>query len=295
MVSVLGQTVLLGLLFAVVIFFVVLQLGRYQGITFSSESKPATETFWPSLRPSRSTWLVERLGWVGYYRFWSWRKIVAVLFGIVFMAALSGWWWILSALVLAAGLLVVWLAWRINLRRRSFIQQLPEALDALVQALRSGYAMPEALALVEREAAPPMREVFAALTRAEQYRLTLAEAVRLLEDQLALPEWNLVAETIQLQRTLGGNIIPVLHEVAGALREKIRIDDEVHSLTASSRLSGLIIAGLAPLSLLAFMMFSPSYISVLTQSTLGHLLLLIAGSLEVLGFLIIWRLVQVDY
>lgn len=302
---VLEQAVLLGLLFALVIFFIVLQLGRYHifsrprfiphCFTFFSKTESAPEILWPSLISVPSTWLVGWLRWSGYARIRSWRKIMAVAAIIGLIAIGASWWTLLLLMFVAFILFIVWLAWRISTRRRNFVRQLPEALDALVQALRSGYDMTAALALVERESITPVREIFTALTRAEQYRLSLTEAVRLLEDQLTLPEWNLVAEAIQLQRTLGGNIVPVLHEVATTLREKIRIDLEVHSLTASSRLSGLIIAALAPLSLIAFMIFSPSYITILTQSTLGHLLLLIAGLLEVFGFLIIWRLVQVDY
>lgn len=184
---------------------------------------------------------------------------------------------------------------RVKFAQKQFAVQLPDALDALVSALRAGYALPPALELVARETQGMVHDVFAALARANQYQVPLREAVKRICAQLQLPEWDLVAQTIEIQDTSGGNIIPTMEELARTLRDKIRVDQEVSTATASGRFSGLLIAALAPLSLVGFMVFSPSYMSILLHTELGHLLLVFAALLEVVGFFTIWKLVTIDY
>ncbi|GEM_PF-6960772 len=183
----------------------------------------------------------------------------------------------------------------VRFAKKRFAGQLPDALDALVSALRAGYALPPALELVARETQGMVQDVFAALSRAHQYQVPMREAVKRICTQLRLQEWDLVAQAIEIQGTSGGNIIPTLEELARTLRDKIRVDQEVATATASGRFSGLLIAALAPLSLVGFMVFSPSYMSILLHTELGHLLLALAALLEVIGFLTIWKLVTIDY
>ncbi len=184
---------------------------------------------------------------------------------------------------------------RVSAAKKRFVSQLPDALDALVSALRAGYALPPALELVARETQGMVRDVFAALSRAHQYQVPMREAVKRICAQVRLQEWDLVAQAIEIQETSGGNIIPTLDELARTLRDKIRVDQEVTTATASGRFSGLLIAGLAPLSLIGFLVFSPSYMSILLHTELGHILLALAALLEVIGFLIIWKMVTIDY
>lgn len=184
---------------------------------------------------------------------------------------------------------------RVRWFRKRFVAQLPDALDALVAALRAGYALPFSLALVARETQGLAQEVFAALARADQYQIPLRTAVERVCAQLRFAEWDLVAQTLEIQEFSGGNIIPVLEELARTLRDKLRIDQEVSTATASGRFSGLLIAALAPVSLLGFLIFSPSYLSVLLHTELGHLLLALAILLEIVGFAVIWKMVTIEY
>lgn len=180
-------------------------------------------------------------------------------------------------------------------RRKKLVAQLPDALDALASALRAGYALPYACALVEREAHPPISRVFGALARAHEYELSLKDAAAMIRPQVGAVEWDYVAEALEMHDGIGGNFIPVLAEAAHSLREKLRVDAEVASATASGRVSGLIVAALAPVSFVTFYFFSPSYMSILFTSTLGVMLLASAVILEAIGFIFIWKIISIDY
>jgi len=85
----------------------------------------------------------------------------------------------------------------------------------------------------------------------------------------------------------------VLDTISGTIAERISMRREVLALTAQGRLSGVILA-LLPVALAGFMaVVNPGYLRPLIDEPLGRLAMAIAGGLELLGFLIIRRLVDI--
>ena len=86
----------------------------------------------------------------------------------------------------------------------------------------------------------------------------------------------------------------VLDQVAHTKRERARIQGEINTLTAQKKLSGIII-GLMPVAFVLMMLvISFDYMSALFTDPLGRFLLVVAIVLDVIGILIIKRIVSVD-
>lgn len=195
----------------------------------------------------------------------------------------------------ALGALGLALASRAARHRRTFVRQLPEGLASLADALRAGYSLPQAIALMARDTRPPLGRVWAALERAYELRLPPKEALERTRAPLGVPEWNVVVESLSAHADFGGNIVPFLEEIATLLRDRQVVDREIQTLTAPGRLSGFLIAGLVPAVILIFWFLSPAYLSILFETRVGQFLLVFVAVLEVLGFLWIRRLVRIEY
>lgn len=260
-----------------------------------SARRTATRQPWPVLA-ARDPSAIERVcAWAGMpYAAARAAAVAGAILAVLGVVATRSVTPLTLALVLAAVAAAAML-WRARAAQRRFVAHLPDALDALVAGLRAGFALPHALGLVARETRGAIAAVFGALSRADAYQVPMRDAVAMLRPQIRLPQWELVAQALELQSAAFGNIVPVLEEVAHTLRDTQRVEHEVASATASGRLSGFLIASLAPLSLGAFFFFAPSYISVLTQTTTGHILLALAAVFELAGFLIIRKLVTIEY
>jgi tight adherence protein B len=207
----------------------------------------------------------------------------------IFIAVLG-----IKTAVISLFLVVGFLAQQIKRRRKNFTRHLPDALEAMSQALRAGLSLPQAIALVEREMSGAVKDVFGALRRAHDYQITLKDALSFLEPQIKTTEWSMVSQALLMQERAGGNIVPILAQLAATIRQRLSIEKEVQTATASGRLSGLIISALVPVSFLMFASFNPQYLQILTDTTIGKLMLAIAALLEIIGFAIIWRLVRIN-
>jgi tight adherence protein B len=103
-----------------------------------------------------------------------------------------------------------------------------------------------------------------------------------------------VITAILIQRSVGSNLSEVLDKVAHTIRERARIKREISTLTAQKRLSGWIVGLMPPVFVLLMLAISFDYMSALFTDPLGRLLLVVAVALDIIGILVIKRIVSVD-
>lgn len=179
--------------------------------------------------------------------------------------------------------------------RRRFGEQLPQALDALAAGLAAGLSFPQAVAYAEHELPEPVAPLFRALRRRMDLGYSVDDSLRSLLARQADPALALVVEGISLQRQFGGDLVAMLEETAGLLRERVELEREVQAVASQGRLSGAIVAALVPVSAGILLVSNPRYIDVLFETLIGQILLVAALLLQLAGWAIISRLVRVQY
>lgn len=86
----------------------------------------------------------------------------------------------------------------------------------------------------------------------------------------------------------------MLDAIAATIRERVRVSGEVRTLTAEGRLSAIVLMVLAPALALLFYLRDPTYFQPLLTLSLGRLLLSGAFGGQIVGALIIRRMVAVE-
>lgn len=198
--------------------------------------------------------------------------------------------------LITAGLIAValWMYWRFRFQqqRRRIYEELPGLIDTTLRYMSAGRSLENALVESFNEA-PPVFDPLA-------FRLRSAvEAGRdytsLFEDFGALyrtPSLVLVSIALRTSARFGSSIRPVLSQVAASLRSQQELRREFMAATAEIRFTAAAFA-LLPLGLAAYMiLMNESYSEVLLNSSTGHTMLAIAGGLQALGVIIIWRMIQ---
>jgi tight adherence protein B len=99
---------------------------------------------------------------------------------------------------------------------------------------------------------------------------------------------------ILVQRTTGGNLSEVLDKTAQTMTERERIRGDILTLTASQRLTGLILSVYPAAIGLLFLAIMPHEWSKLFTEAVGQILLGIAVGLQLIGFIVIRRTLNVE-
>jgi tight adherence protein B len=158
-----------------------------------------------------------------------------------------------------------YLKYRQGRRLKQFGVQLPDTITLLANSLRAGSSFLQGIELVTREARPPISEEFERVVRDMQLGLALQPALNNLVRRVASEDLELMVTAIQIQSQVGGNLATVLDSIAFTIRERVRIQGEIQTLTAMQRYSGYVIT-LLPVGL-AFILFliSPGYMAVMVE------------------------------
>ncbi len=224
--------------------------------------------------------------------------IMVLMFGAGGAAgeAISGDWMIALGIGgLLAAVPVLYIRFRKTRRLRAFSAQLPFALDLIKSSLEAGHTLLRALQVVVGEFADPLGSEFR--TVLEQVRLGLP-LTRAMEDMLKrVPEEDLrlLLVAVKVQTEVGSSLAAIVARLAEVIRTRQRLKLQIKTLTAQSRMGGLVVGFLPVLVLGAFYFVQPSYTHALFHDPTGLKILKLAIGLDIMAFITIRKLVQVKY
>ena len=218
--------------------------------------------------------------------------VVSVATGVTLLAG-NG---LLGSAAGAATLLVPTIvARRLRARRhRRLLYQLPDGLDLLAASLRSGLGFLPALQHLAAHQRPPLAQELALVVRKQRLGSTLEEALEDMHRSIGSAEVALFVTAVVVVRQLGGNLSEILARLAQTLRDKQAMERKIAALTAQGRLQARIV-GLLPVVLLVVMTrMEPHAMSLMYSTPQGWATLVVLVVLELVGALLLRRLVRID-
>lgn len=219
--------------------------------------------------------------------------LVLAVLGLLIGVIIAPPWAILLAAVLGAAPFIL-LASRGHERSRQIGQALPDALNSIANALRSGFSLLQALEATGRQTSGALGQEFERMLAEARVGVPIDDALDNLSRRAQSADLELVVTAIQIQRQIGGNLAEVLDRIQGTVRDRVRLQGEVRALTAQGRLSSMIV-GLMPVGLLGIMLvLSPGFVNPLFSTSIGHVILVFAGVLEIVGFVLLRRIVRIE-
>jgi tight adherence protein B len=210
--------------------------------------------------------------------------------------------WLISAIT--AGIFAIfglWVPWgvraylkrRLRKRREAFAEQLPDNLQVLSSALRSGHSLVGALSVVVEESAEPSKSGFRRVIADEQLGVPLEDALGVVVYRMDNNDLEQVALVAALQRKTGSSAAEVLDRVTETVRERFELRRLVKTLTAQGRLSRWIVSLLPPALMVVISLINPNYLDPLFSTGGGRLLLVIGTFMVILGSLAIKKIVEI--
>jgi tight adherence protein B len=176
-----------------------------------------------------------------------------------------------------------------------FEEQFPEAIDLLSRALKAGHAFTTGLSMVAEEMPDPVGTEFRLAFDRQNFGMPMPDALRALGDRVPLLDARFFVTAVLTQRESGGNLSEVLDNLAAVIRERFRVKRQVRVVTAHARMTGWVLVALPVGLALVLVFLSPQHMSVLWTDPTGIRMVTGAVVLQVVGSLIIRKLVDVEY
>jgi tight adherence protein B len=178
-------------------------------------------------------------------------------------------------------------------RLGKFERQLPEALDLITRALRSGHAFSSALQMVGDEMSEPIAGEFHIVHDEVNFGVSLQQALMNLSERIPLTDLRYFIVSVLIQRDSGGNLTEVLGNLSRLIRERLKLMAKVKVLSSEGRLSAWIL-GLMPFALAGVMNFAnPEFMSPLWKDPIGIAIIKYMLILMGFGALILRKIIKI--
>lgn len=204
-----------------------------------------------------------------------------------------------SILIALAGAILVslipfgFLHFKIQQRLEKFTELFPDALTMVARSLRAGHSFTSAIQLVGQEVPDPVGGLFKTAYEQQLLGLRITETLQNLNERIESLDLRFFTTAVAINTDVGGNLSEILESLAQTIRERLKIRRQVKVYTAQGRMSGYVLGALPIVTFLIFNILNPQYESVLYKETMGRYVLAFAVFMQLIGFLVIRKIIQI--
>lgn len=183
---------------------------------------------------------------------------------------------------------------RMRRRRLGRIEQsLPEAVDLIARALRSGHAFPSALQMVGTEMVGPIATEFRITSEEINFGVAIDAAFQNLATRVPSDDMRFFVIAVLLQRETGGNLAEVLHNIATLIRDRFHLLGKVRVLAAEGKMSAWVLTGLPIGTALMMSVVHPEFMATLWKDPVGLTMIYVCTAMIIAGIFWMWRIVKI--
>ena len=216
--------------------------------------------------------------------------VCGVLFALTFSLPVL----ITIAIIFLAGLAPYLYMLRAKQKRMLVIEeQLPEALDLMARAMKSGHAFPSALQMVGTEMKEPIAFEFKIVFDEINYGVSTQSALMNLTARVPSTDLSYFVTAVLVQRETGGNLSELLGNISELIRARLKLLGTVRVLSAEGRISAWILVCLPFVLGLVLKIVNPTFLDVLITDPLGVQMVTSAMILMVVGIFVMQRIIKI--
>ena len=194
-----------------------------------------------------------------------------------------------------AALPFAWVTRRKRKRLAAFEEQLPEAIDMLVSAMKSGYSFHSATNFLGQELAAPLGTEFARVYDEQRLGIDTRTALLNFQDRIGSVDVRMFVTALLIQRETGGNLSEVLTNAADMMRDRAAVRGHLKTLTAEAVFSARILALLPVGVFFGLTYVVPDFTQPFAASRTGQMMLICAAASVVVGYLVMMKIADVDF
>ncbi len=195
------------------------------------------------------------------------------------------------------GAVLPYLVVRFRAKRRigKLEEQLPDAIDLMGRAMRAGHPLSAGFKMVADEAPEPIATEFRQVFEEQRFGLPFDDSLLALGERVRVSDMRILITAILIHRQVGGNLAEVLDNIAALVRERFKLRRQLRVITAQGRMSGYVLALLPIVLGIAIFTLNREYMMPIFESEIGRFMLIGAFVFQILGYLWIRRILDIEF
>jgi tight adherence protein B len=179
-------------------------------------------------------------------------------------------------------------------RVAQFEQQFPDCLEFISRSMRAGHAFSVSLEMVFKEFSDPLAAEFRRIFEEQNLGQPLEIVLKKLANRVPSMDAQFFVSAVLLQKRTGGNLAELLDKLAHIIRERFKLRARIRAVSAQGLMSGRILASIPFAVGVLMFMINPQYARFFIDDPMGHQLLAGALGMQLVGYLIILKIVKIE-
>jgi tight adherence protein B len=220
---------------------------------------------------------------------------LGVAMGTGVLLASGRWMFTIPAAALGAAIPYLYVSGKRKKRLQKFEELFPGAVDLMGRAIRAGHPFSAGMKMVAEESAEPVAGEFRRTAEEQRFGLPVEDTLTALADRVPLVDVRIFVTALMIQREVGGNLAEILDNLSGIIRQRFTLARQVRVLTAEGRMS-MYVLGALPFFVGGFVFMSnPDYVMTLFTHPIGHMMLGGALVMQVVGWLWMRKITNIEF
>ena len=195
--------------------------------------------------------------------------------------------------LIAATFPFLWLMMRRKRRFKKFAAQLPDAMELIARALRSGHSLNSGIHVVVEEMPTPIATEFMLAYEEQNLGVPIDRALKSMLRRMPNLDLKFFVTAVAIQKQAGGDLAEILDKIGYIIRERFKILGQVLALTGEGRMSGIVLQALPIALFLVVYYMNPEYVMMLFGKDLGRQMLVYGITMQVIGAFVIRKIVDI--
>lgn len=179
-------------------------------------------------------------------------------------------------------------------RLKLFEEQFPESLEFVARSMRAGHAFSVSLEMLHREFSEPLAGEYRRVFEEHNLGLPLDTALQKMGQRIPSLDVHFFVSAVLLQKRTGGNLAEILDKLAYVIRERFKLRGKIRAISAHGRITGMALTSI-PIAVAAIMfVVNPPYVTFFATDETGNIMAGAGVLLQILGYLIIKKIVSIE-
>ncbi|NUN06438.1 MAG: type II secretion system F family protein [Bdellovibrio sp.] len=226
--------------------------------------------------------------------------ILLMSFGLGALVFLAIWPSVLPGAIFGAAVTVA--GWQLPLlivrllyeqRCTKFVDQMVDGVTIMANGIKAGSNPQESMKRVVEIMGNPISQEFSQVLYQMQVGDSFESALNDLGNRIPRPDVQMLVTSINILKETGGNLAETFQTIVMVIRERQKVEKKIQALTAQGLMQGIIVTMIPFILMGVFLVVDPVFIKPMFNTTLGLVLLFAMLSLQIIGGVVIKKLVTI--
>ena len=178
-------------------------------------------------------------------------------------------------------------------RCSQFVDQMVDALTIMANGIKSGTNPQQSMQRVVEIMGNPISSEFGQVITQTQFGQSFEEALSDLATRIPRPDVQMFVTAVNILKETGGNMAETFQTIVSTIRERQKLEKKISAMTAQGVMQGIIVTSIPFILGAVFYAVDPKFIQPMFNTTLGLVLLVVMLTLQVIGGMMIKKIVTI--